>query len=210
MFSQRPKIIANPAQSKNANSSLLERLYTRQCAAHNNQPLHYQLACEDLNTFSLKPDRGSINPITKPTNSFIFVILADADGNPCLRIGNGSHFYLSSKAESVFAAGEITFKKGAVCNISDQSGCYHVDFSSEHCPFISKTDYLRYFTHTLAAVNLPTDCFKPVGFELPETNIYSRRKSDCSVQPVFFHIPKYYKKSDTRKKASIRSNSSPR
>lgn len=64
--------------------------------------------------------------------SYTFVIVINEAGKPELRLqNNGAHFYLADRAESVLAAGEITFEEGPlrirkIKSISDSSGAYHI------------------------------------------------------------------------------------
>jgi hypothetical protein len=86
-----------------------------------------------------------------PNGSFIFVIVRDDVKNILrLRIGRGSHYYLSDKAEGVIAAGNIVFEGGIILTIDDGSGSYHLD--SACADFIIRR---KKFRRALTTMNLP-------------------------------------------------------
>lgn len=125
------------------------------------QPLSYRLEQRNNENF-LIPNHiinSDLSDLKRPDNeTYIFVIIKGVNGAPELKIGHGSHYHLANKANTVLAAGEISFSNNQIMKINNQSGSYHVDIMNTQPD--KQEEYLSYIKETLGKVNLPIDKFQ--------------------------------------------------
>ena len=131
----------------------------------------YHVQFDENKNATLVPNHRSkkgieLKPIPAGTEDYIFVIVLDKDNKPQLRIGMGSHYFLSNKSDQVIAAGTISFKKNKIEEITDKSGGFHIKYNRKikDVDELTKDEKDRFrhsFVTALKSVGLPTNKFKP-------------------------------------------------
>ncbi len=114
----------DPAVPTKLKGTFQETLYIEQLKS--GKPTHHRLRKnETTGKYDIINPDNQVVPYHKTAHVYSFVILENEAGTLELRLGLGSHYYTSGRANAVKAAGDIHFWNGEITKITNQSGGYH-------------------------------------------------------------------------------------
>lgn len=154
----------NPITTQSANDPTLNMVYEKDLALCG-ESRSYHLAVDHDKSCILIPNhrykdaREEHPSVPVDGKSYIYAIIFNEETNALqLRIGQGSHYLVSNKAQEVIAAGTILFAERKIVKITNSSGAYHVNF--EALPGEVLKRYKDSLLCALEEVGLPFDKFE--------------------------------------------------
>lgn len=122
------KITADTSTSLKAQESKFkDSIYDLQLKQYRQPASFYLSQTEDGYELISNHLKDGKREIQQPRDGIYTYVIVSENNEPKLRISEGSHYYLASKRNEVYAAGDIEFKNRNIIWINDKSGTYNIE-----------------------------------------------------------------------------------